>query len=251
MGFQDDLDGFRRHKAAQQQPAQKVEQWRRKMDGQAQQGHVRGLQGERDEFLSARNEAWRMANSSADPQTREDWNREAHANDLEARRCQREINEYFPRRQPQMAPAAAEWLERNKAFRDRYGQYADGAILVAHNYAVRPKIPGETNLDRTGMGLRPNTPEYFEAIETLLETSLPVATTNFALPKNQQRPAMVYNPNEKSPTVFDAFEAAATSKIGLTPEQRDAGVPGISAETYNEASRALFEAGKFSYQNKG
>jgi hypothetical protein len=251
MGIHDDIADFQRHKRAQQQRAQRIEQWRYREDRKAMQGYVQSLKADRDGFYKARNEPWQLAKYETDPELRKQLNQEAHANDLQARHVQRTINEHMPRRQPQMDPAAAEWLARNQSFRDRYGQAADHYILAAHNYITRPKIPHETNLERTGMGLQANTPEYFEAIETLLETSLPVATTDFRQPKKYQQPGMTYNPNEKSMTAQDAYEAAATSKIGLTKEQRDAGTPGLHPQDYNEISKALFEAGEFSYQKQG
>jgi hypothetical protein len=89
--------------------------------------------------------------------------------DDDCERLESEYLHYVPPRQPQMDPAAAQWLRRNKTFFDKYGANADAAVQAAHAYVTRPRVPNETNPARTGCGLRPNTPAYFRALESVLE----------------------------------------------------------------------------------
>jgi hypothetical protein len=66
-----------------------------------------------------------------------------------------------------------------------------------------------------------NSPEYFRAVESLLETDGP------------SRFGVRYDPNEKE---LNASQAARIS--------------GVSAKTYNNASRQLAAQGRFSWQNR-
>ena len=65
--------------------------------------------------------------------------------------------------QPQMDPAAAQWIRENKAFFERRGPNADAAVRAAHAWLTRPG----------NAGWRVNSPEYFRAVESLLETDGP------------------------------------------------------------------------------
>jgi hypothetical protein len=96
--------------------------------------------------------------------------------DDDAIRLEQEYAQYCPP-QPQMDPRATEWIRRNKAFFDRHGLQADAAVRAAHAYVTRPRVPDETNPARTGMGLRPNTPAYFKAMEVCLRCTAGLIST--------------------------------------------------------------------------
>jgi hypothetical protein len=121
-----------------------------------------------------------------------------------------EYLQYCPPR-PQMDPAAAQWIRENKAFFERHGPNADAAVRAAHAWLTRPG----------NAGWKVNSPEYFKAVESLLETDGP------------SRFGVRYDPNEKE---LNANEAARVS--------------GVSAKTYNNASRQLAAQGRFSWQNR-
>ena len=144
----------------------------------------------------------------------------AECRDMDCEQLEGEYAQYCPPQQT-MHPAAQQWILQNKPFFDRHGAAADNAVRAAHAYVTRQKIPGETNLQRTGMGLRPNTPQYFQALEDNLQMHGP---TFFGVK---------YDPNEKALT---ATEAAKVSKI--------------SANDYNRASQQLAAQGRFSFQEK-
>jgi hypothetical protein len=141
--------------------------------------------------------------------------------DGDCERLEQEWNQYVPPQQPQMHPASVEFLQKNRAFRERHGQAADQAILMAHNYAVRPRNPNTTNPAYTGMGLTPNTPQYFEAVKSLL--------TMYA-----KDHGLHYDPEEEALTANEAAKAS-----------------GVSNQTYNNASRELARDKRFSFQQKG
>jgi hypothetical protein len=128
--------------------------------------------------------------------------------DMDAQQLEKEWLEYNPPRPQQMDPQAAAWLNKHRAFRERYGAEADRAIQTAHAYATRPRNPNATNPAKTGMGLRPNTPAYFKAVEDLLE----MYTKDF------------------NGTRFDPSEAALNATEA-------AQISGVSANTYNDVLR--------------
>jgi hypothetical protein len=120
----------------------------------------------------------------------------------------------------QWHPASVEFLQKNRAFRERHGQAADQAILLAHHYATRPRNPNTNNPAYAGMGLTPNTPAYFRAVKDLL--------TLYAKDYGLQ-----YDPEEEAIT---ATEAAKIS--------------GISANTYNNSVRTLASQGRLGTEKK-
>jgi hypothetical protein len=120
-----------------------------------------------------------------------------------------------------MHPASVEFLQKNRAFRERHGQAADQAILMAHNYATRPRNPTTNNPAYTGMGLTPNTPAYLQAVRDLL--------TMYA-----KDHGLHYDPEEEALTANEAAKAS-----------------GVSNQTYNNASRELARDKRFSFQQKG
>jgi hypothetical protein len=121
----------------------------------------------------------------------------------------------------QWDPRAIEWLRKHQAFRERHGAAADQAILAAHQYAIRPRNPNATNPANAGMGLTPNTPAYFEAVQNLLEM--------YGKDFNGVR----FDPSEKALT---ATEAAKIS--------------GVSANLYNRALQQVSAQGRLSNQKK-
>jgi hypothetical protein len=62
----------------------------------------------------------------------------------------------------------AGYFRRKKTFLDRHGNAAANAMDMAHQYATRART-GSANPAQTGMGLRPGTPQYFKAMDDLLE----------------------------------------------------------------------------------
>jgi hypothetical protein len=76
---------------------------------------------------------------------------------------------YAPRPQQQpVDPRMAGYFKRKKTFLDRHGTAAANAMDMAHQYATRPRT-GSANPAATGMGLTPGTPQYFKAMDDLLE----------------------------------------------------------------------------------
>jgi len=120
----------------------------------------------------------------------------------------------------QWDPRAVDFLQKNRAFRERHGAAADQAILLAHQYATRPRNPNATNPAQTGMGLTPNTPAYFAAIKDLLT----MYSKDYGLR---------FDPEEEA---LDATQAAKIS--------------GVSANTYNRALQQVSAQGRLSNQKK-
>jgi hypothetical protein len=145
---------------------------------------------------------------------------EAELRDMDVEQLEQEYQQIVGPQRPQMHPASVEFLQKNRAFRERHGAAADQAILMAHNYATRPRNPTTNNPAYTGMGLTPNTPQYFQAVRDLL--------TMYA-----RDHGLTYDPNEET----------------LTPTEA-AKISGTSPQTYNNASRELARDGRFSSQQK-
>jgi hypothetical protein len=139
--------------------------------------------------------------------------------DADAERLEQDWQQLCPQQQS-MHPAAVEYLQKHRAFRERYGQKADQAIAMAHQYATRPRNPNATNPANTGMGLKELTPAYFRAVSDLLEMYTPSY-------------GMRFDPQETMPT---ATEAAKIS--------------GVSANRYNRESQRAAALGRFSFQEK-
>jgi hypothetical protein len=144
---------------------------------------------------------------------------EAELRDMDVEQLEQEYQQIVGPQRPQMHPASVEFLQKNRAFRERHGAAVDQAILMAHNYATRPRNPTTNNPAYTGMGLTPNTPQYFQAVRDLL--------TMYA-----RDHGLTYDPNEET----------------LTPTEA-AKISGTSPQTYN-ASRELARDGRFSSQQK-
>jgi hypothetical protein len=120
---------------------------------------------------------------------------------------EKEYLAYVPPQQPQWHPKDLEFLHAKKAFRERHGAAADNAINLAHRYATAPRqsYPGPNS--GAGMGLRPNTPKYYEAMNNLLEMY-------------SSGVGLHYDPGEET----------------LTPNEA-AKISGVSPATYNHYAR--------------
>jgi hypothetical protein len=66
---------------------------------------------------------------------------EAELRDMDVEQLEQEYQQIVGPQRPQMHPASVEFLQKNRAFRERHGAAADQAILMAHNYATRPRNP--------------------------------------------------------------------------------------------------------------
>ena len=121
------------------------------------------------------------------------------------------------------SPQDIAFLNRKKAFRERYGQAADALIARAHQQAVMPRnrnATSQTHPDTYGSGLKPGTPAYFKAIEDYLELYAPSLGYH-------------YDPNEDA----------------LTPNEA-AKISGLSPQAYNNGVRAMQSQRRFSWQTK-
>jgi hypothetical protein len=116
-----------------------------------------------------------------------------------------------------MHPSDIAFLNKKKAFRERHGAAADAAIQQAHNYVTRPRLshPNINNLNEHGMGLRPHTPAYYRRMNDALDLYA-----------------------KEAGLIFDSKEET------LTPTEA-AKISGISAQSYNNASRTLASQGRF------
>ena len=93
-----------------------------------------------------------------------------HSYDSEAEAYEQDWARYYAPvpQKPQVDPRMAGYFKRKKVFLDRHGTAAANAMDQAHQYATRPRT-GSANPAQTGMGLRPGTPQYFKAMDDLLE----------------------------------------------------------------------------------
>jgi hypothetical protein len=122
----------------------------------------------------------------------------AHYAALEANQLQAEYNQYVP---PPMDQRAANWIRKHQPFFQRHGAAADAAVRGAHAWLTRPG----------NAGWQVNSPEYFRAVETLLEMNGPTYY------------GVRFDPSEKN---LNATEAAKVS--------------GVSAQTYNNQSQRIY-----------
>jgi hypothetical protein len=143
---------------------------------------------------------------------------EAEFRDKDCQQLEEEFAQYVPPQQPQVHPQWANWIRRNSTFIEREGQRGVNAVQDALAYMQRPRT-SSADPRYTGMGLRPEqifTPQGLNKLETLLETH------------GQTLFGVKYDANEKA----------------LTPTTA-ARISGVSADTYNAASRQLAVAGRF------
>ena len=158
-----------------------------------------------DESLRNRQQIERQFATTTDPDEQQALKNEWHYYDAEVQRCEQEIRQKTPPQQPQMDPKAAQWISANKAFFDRHGPQAVAAVQGAHAWLTRP---GNAEW-------KVNSPEYFQAVESLLETDGP------------RYYGVSYDPKEKM----------------LTPNQV-CRMTGIDANTYNQAYAQLKADGR-------
>jgi hypothetical protein len=93
-----------------------------------------------------------------------------HIHDADCETLEHDWDRYYrprPQQQP-VDPRMAGYFRRKKTFLDRHGDAAANAMDMAHRYATRPRT-GSANPAQTGMGLQPGTPQYFKAMDDLLE----------------------------------------------------------------------------------
>src|SRR5262245_58045821 len=158
-----------------------------------------------EESLRNRQQIERQFATTTDPAEQQALKDDWHYYDAEVQRCEQDIAARTPPQPPQMDPKAAQWLANNKAFFDRHGPQAVAAVQGAHAW-----------LTRSGnAGWKVNSPEYFRAIESLLETSGP----------------LYYN------VTYDPKETALTANQVCR-------MTGIDAKTYNQAYAELKADGR-------
>lgn len=121
---------------------------------------------------------------------------------------------------PQIPKQTMEWLQKNQDFFQRYGGNAAKAVMLAHQFATAPRDPSTTANRQSGMGLTANTPEYFTAIENLLEM----------YGKDQRVGGVTYNRNDV--LTPEVARDIASEKLPL------------STNEYNEAVQEMHRSGK-------
>src|SRR5262245_44264504 len=134
--------------------------------------------------------------------------------DDDAARLEAEWRQYVPPPPQQFPQQMIEFAKRRQPFVERHGQAAIAAMDMAHNYATRRRNPNTTNPAHAGIGLVPNTPAYYKAMDDLLT----LYAKDFGLN---------YDPQELIPTATDIA--------------RDSG---ISAQSYNQAYAQLKADGR-------
>ena len=91
--------------------------------------------------------------------------------DMDAERLEQEWQQYCPPQSP-FSQQDIQYLQKKRAFREKYGPAADAVIARAHRQAVMPRNPHATSLtnpDTYGSGLRPGTPAYYKAVDNYLD----------------------------------------------------------------------------------
>src|SRR5262245_42840965 len=92
-----------------------------------------------------------------------------HYYDSEVPRCEQDIQRLTP---PQANPRQVKFMQRRAPFIERHGQQAVAAMDMAHRYATAPRAahpnPTKVGAGNHGMGLRPDTPAYYRAMDDLL-----------------------------------------------------------------------------------
>lgn len=120
----------------------------------------------------------------------------------------------------QTHPVAQWWDWKNKDYREQLErklgpQGAAQAFAVADGIVTRPRVEGEQNWQRTGMGLQRYSPQYVKAMEDVLETYSAGAT------------GVPFSAKEALPDFNDAAEAS-----------------GISRQEYDRSRQALIAQGR-------
>jgi hypothetical protein len=149
----------------------------------------------REESLRNRQEIESQATRTSDPAEREQLKDDWHYFDAEVQRCESDIQRMTP--PPPPDPQAVDYLRRRQPFIQKYGQQAVQAIDLAHNHLMRSG------------NWKPNSPEYFQGMDTLLEMYGPSYGLRF-------------DPNEIALTADEACK-----------------ISGCSPRAYNNGVRAL------------
>jgi hypothetical protein len=196
----------------QQSYLQQVAQWRQdRMRAQVEQ-RKNEITQEYAEVVRERD----LAISNNDMETAEE-------NDNRAQDLENEWSQYNPPPPPQMDPQLARWGQANKEYIDRliakHGVEKTNAFLNA----IDARLTAPRNLyepAKGGLGLKRNSPEYFERGNDFLEL--------YSEGVSGER----YTPN-------DTLTATEAAKIA-----------GISPQQYNRSAQVLNQQGRFSWQQK-
>ena len=138
---------------------EQIAHWRAQRQRQETEARLDEVRREYSEVQAARDEAYR----------------EGNAGDFDHydRRCEELETEYLhslpPDQQAAVSPQVRAFAAKHRAFFDRHGVAAIQACGLAHNYVTAPRDPNNVHNKAAGMGIRFNTPQYFEAVENLLE----------------------------------------------------------------------------------
>jgi len=192
--------------------AEQIAQWRAQRAQQQIADRVNQIQSEYRQVQRERDQA--IANNDLET---------AEYRDMDCQQLEQEYAHYNPPRQ-QVDPRIQEFVRQRTPFVERHGQAAYQAMDMAHRYATAPRDPNANPstvaAGRSGMGLRPGTQAYFDAMDNLL--------TMYA-----KDYGLTYDPEEK---LLDATEAAKIS--------------GLPVKTYNEAAQEMGRQGRYSWQQK-
>src|SRR5262245_40309441 len=161
--------------------------WRQQRQAQELNNTLERIKSDHAQAVRDRDTA--IANNDMEP---------AGFDDHDAARVGAEWRQDVPPPPPQFPQQMIEFTKRRQRFVERHGQAAIAAMDMAHNYATRPRNPNATNPAHTGMGLVPNTPAYYKAMDDLL--------TMYAKDYGLQ-----YDPNEKMLTANDAAHMSGLS----------------------------------------
>src|SRR5262245_3139108 len=160
----------------------------------------------REESLRNRQEIERQAATIADPNERAQLTDDWHYYDAEVQRCEADMRRLNPPQQ-QMDPRTVRFIQERKPFVERYGYAgAQQAWGLAHNHLTRP---GAAKWDV-------NSPEYFKAVDELVE---------------------MYGPQY-------GYRFDPSSDVQLTPNEA-AEISGLSPRQYNQASQELAKQKRF------
>jgi hypothetical protein len=136
--------------------------------------------------------------------------------DADCEQLEQEYNQYVPPQPPQMSREAQQWILQNKTFFDRHGAKAEAAVRGAHAWLTR----------QGSAGVKVNSPEYFKAVEDLLEMHGPSYN------------GVRYDAGEKQLTPNEAVKIS----FGDNGQR--------STKVYNDAARQAYAQGKIGTGNR-
>ena len=176
-----------------------------------QQRAIAEHQAQAEELVATYQESMELREEAAQRGDAAAW----HIHDSACETLEHDWDRYYrprPQQQP-VDPRMAGYFKRKKTFLDRHGNAAANAMDMAHQYATRPRT-GSANPGNTGMGLQAGTPQYFKAMDDLLE----MYAGNFGLK---------YDPKEDTVTPNEATR-----------------ISNVSPEGYNQGVRAMHQMGR-------